>query len=136
MRSRGTNGRRDVSDKDFDPTHPLVADIVKNPAQPPNLVVYSGFLGPSDEPDKIRLYRNQTLSAWIDIPRDHLVYARRTESSPDNPWGEDVVWIAAADAAGLPPERTGENTVSKPAAPTPPAHDGTWGDWKKGGRLW
>ena len=64
------------------PTHPLVAKLLGDQAEPGREVVLAGYIGPSASPDRVRLYLDLGLNRYVDIPTDAI---RDTwQSDPDD----------------------------------------------------
>ena len=95
--------------------HPLVALLVDNPANPPNLAVLNGYIGPSTDDNNIRLYRSSAMNYWLDIPEDQIKRRSTIGPHPASPWGENIIWMDQGDAAALQ-----EQTSSTGGAPPPP----------------
>ncbi len=47
----------------------FIQKLVKDPANPPDLVLISGYAGPSAEADSERVYTDASLSSYADIPK-------------------------------------------------------------------
>jgi hypothetical protein len=65
--------------------------------EPPDLLVFRGFIGASDENGFTRVYDDSSLSSYTDLPNEYLVHVEHLEKSPSRPWGEDVIWIVRGD---------------------------------------
>jgi hypothetical protein len=81
--------------------HPLVQALVKNLAEPPDLTLINGYIGPSGDDANVRLYRNLRMNVWLDIPRDKIVHTDHVPPGSTSPWGEDVIWMHRRDARRL-----------------------------------
>lgn len=74
------------------PQHPLVEALVGDPAEPPQLLVLTGYLGKAPDSDYQRLYTDLALSQFVDIAAEGIVHAVHTHSDA-NPTGPSTVWI-------------------------------------------
>ena len=71
----------------------LIARLVKDPNNPPGLLLLSGYLGASSEEGHVRLYLDEELSRYVEIPKDAIRHAQ--ELSPEqSPLGGSLVWVA------------------------------------------
>jgi hypothetical protein len=70
----------------------LVARLIRDPANPPDLMLLWGFVGASSEADHVRLYLDILFSSYIDIPRDVIVH-REPMPQAQSPLGGSYVWI-------------------------------------------
>jgi hypothetical protein len=104
-----------VAMADQQDVNPLVAMLVKNPEDPPDLIVLNGYIGPSPDDNSIRLWTSADMSLFVDIPTD-LIKGRST-IGPDSrrPFVEDIIWIGREDALLL-----SETPVVPPLNPPPP----------------
>jgi len=70
----------------------FVAKIVKDPKQPPQAIVLTGFLGDSSEAGHTRLYFDQTLSRYVDLPDTGILHAEPLPKE-HSPLGGHTVWV-------------------------------------------
>jgi hypothetical protein len=109
--------------------NPLAAALVTDPANPPDLVFIRGFVGPVDDETITRIFRNQVMNRFVDVPNDQIVHMETGLPVPASPWPEDVVWVTRADgdnlreapvnlAVGALPTTRGEATYPSTAAGT------------------
>ena len=70
----------------------FVDKIVKDPKNPPATVMLTGYLGASSEPDHTRLYFDQHLSSYVDIPNQAILHQQDAKS--DDGLQASHVWIA------------------------------------------
>ena len=75
----------------------FVASIVRDPANPPDTLLVSGYVGASSEPDAVRLYFNPQLSDYVDIPNDAILHSQKIPQESSG-LGGSYVWIKS-DAA-------------------------------------
>ena len=70
----------------------FVARLVPDPVDPPDLLLLKGYLGASSEEGHVRLYLDEELSRYVEIPRKAIRHAR--ELPPEqSPLGGSLVWI-------------------------------------------
>ncbi|HYE14606.1 MAG TPA: hypothetical protein VD968_09220, partial [Pyrinomonadaceae bacterium] len=72
-RDYGEGGGAEIGFDDF------VARIVRDPNDPPDLLLLSGYLGSSSEEGHVRLYLNEELSRYVEIPEGAI---RHTQEIP------------------------------------------------------
>jgi len=77
---------------DETPEHPLIKALVDDPAQPPQLLVLTGFLGRAADPAYQRIYLDLALSAFLDFAAEGIVHVVHTRSDED-PLSPSTVWI-------------------------------------------
>ncbi|MET0646829.1 MAG: hypothetical protein ABW208_09430 [Pyrinomonadaceae bacterium] len=70
----------------------FVARLVPDPTDSPDLLLLSGYLGVSSEEGHVRLYQDEELSCYVEIPREAVrrAQALTTEQSP---LGGSLVWV-------------------------------------------
>jgi hypothetical protein len=96
----------------------FVNRIVKDPLQPPDAIVLSGYLGSSSEPGHTRVYFDLQLSSFVEIPDDAILHVEETATG-DSPLGVSYVWIKrdATLVHGRPgPERVRAKFLEGPIA--------------------
>ena len=70
----------------------FVARLVPNPKDPPGLMLMSGYLGESSEGGHVRLYLDEELSRYAEVPKEAIRHAR--ELSPaESPLGGSLLWV-------------------------------------------
>ncbi len=70
----------------------FVARLVPDPKDPPDLMSMSGYLGASSEEGYVRLYLDEELSRYAEIPKESIRHAQ--ELSPErSPLGGSLLWI-------------------------------------------
>src|SRR5690349_14390107 len=70
----------------------FVARLVPDPKDPPDLMLMSGYVGASSEEGHVRLYLDEELSRYAEIPLESIRHAR--ELSPaESPLGGSLLWI-------------------------------------------
>jgi hypothetical protein len=70
----------------------LVTKIVSDPKNPPNTLLLTGFLGKSSDAGHVRLYLNEELSDYVDIPETAILHIEEM-SKGESPLGGNYVWI-------------------------------------------
>jgi hypothetical protein len=68
----------------------FIAKIVKDPKNPPETLLLTGYLGASSEDGHTRLYFDAGLANYVEIPSDAIL---NTEPSGDDGLGASYVWI-------------------------------------------
>jgi hypothetical protein len=68
----------------------FIAKIVKDPKNPPETLMLTGFLGASSEEGHTRLYFDAGLGSYVEIPNDAILH---TEPAGDDGLGASYVWI-------------------------------------------
>jgi hypothetical protein len=68
----------------------FIAKIVKDPKNPPDTVVLTGYLGASSEDDHTRLYSDPGLGSYVEIPDDAILHS---EPVAGDSLGARRVWI-------------------------------------------
>ena len=70
----------------------FVGRIVRDPNEPPNVMLLSGYLGSSSEEGHVRLYLDEELGRYVEIPQKAI---RHTQELPpeQSPLGGSLVWI-------------------------------------------
>lgn len=81
--------------------HELVAMLVADPVNPPDLTVLNGYIGPSTVDKCVRLYRSSAMNIWLDIPEDQIKGRSTIGPTPTSPWGENIIWMRREDARNL-----------------------------------
>ncbi|XCN71472.1 MAG: hypothetical protein Q3M24_14245 [Candidatus Electrothrix aestuarii] len=70
----------------------FVDKVVKDPANVPNVMLLSGFVGKSAEKDHTRLYLDAVLSNFYDIPDESILHQAQLPLQV-NPLGADLLWV-------------------------------------------
>ena len=84
--------KEDSGMADKDPGYsPFVQAVAGDGTSPPDVRVLTGWLGASGEEGHVRLYLDATLSAYVDIPRDAVLYSEEIPNS--HPAGQRSVWV-------------------------------------------
>jgi hypothetical protein len=68
----------------------FIAKIVKDPKNPPETLMLTGFLGASSEDGHTRLYFDAGLGSYVEIPNDAILH---TEPAGDEGLSASYVWI-------------------------------------------
>jgi hypothetical protein len=71
-------------------TADFIAKIVKDPKNPPETLMLTGFIGASSEEGHTRLYFDAGLASYVEIPNDAILH---TEPAGDSGLGASYVWI-------------------------------------------
>ncbi|HEX3581561.1 MAG TPA: hypothetical protein VH087_07340, partial [Thermoanaerobaculia bacterium] len=75
-----------------DPAYsPFVQAVAGDGSSAPEVRMLKGWLGPSGEEGHVRLYLDASLSTYVDIPRDAVLYSEEIPNS--HPSGERTVWV-------------------------------------------
>lgn len=82
----GTAARADASGASF------IDQIVKDPRNPPKMLLLTGYLGRSSEEGHTRLYLDPELSDYVEIPNDAILHAEPT--GEESSLAGTYVWIA------------------------------------------
>jgi hypothetical protein len=70
----------------------FVERIVKDPKDPPGVTLLSGYLGSSSEEACVRLYLDEELSRYVEIPEKAILHTQ--ELTPEqSPLGGSLVWL-------------------------------------------
>jgi hypothetical protein len=94
---------------------PFLEALHVDPNNLPDLSVFSGHLGESARSGYVRLYRNPTLSAFLEIPVEEIVHTERLGSGPDR-LSSTVLWVragAAIDAVTVQPRSARQPAVAR-----------------------
>lgn len=70
----------------------LIEQLVPDPGEPPMVVGLDGYVGRSDREGFVRLYRDLSVSYWLEIP-ENAVYFARTVDVAGKFQRMSVVWI-------------------------------------------
>src|SRR5688500_1117864 len=76
-----------------DQQHLLVEKLVHDVAEPPRLALLAGFAGESSLPGYRRLYLDDELRMWIELPGKAVRYSDFLPPSTAAPWGVSVLWV-------------------------------------------
>src|SRR3954447_8170392 len=68
----------------------FIAKIVKDPKNPPETLMLTGYLGASSDDGHTRLYFDAALGSYVEIPNDAILH---TEPAGDDGLGASYVWI-------------------------------------------
>jgi hypothetical protein len=71
---------------------PLVDELLPDPAAPQNIVALDGYLGRSAEEGHWRLYRDLSLTFWLEIPEE-AIHRTETVMVPGDLHPLTVVWV-------------------------------------------
>ncbi len=70
----------------------FVSKIVTDPKNPPNTLLLKGFIGASSETGHIRLYLDNELSDYVEIPEAAILYSQEIPKEK-SPIGGSYIWI-------------------------------------------
>lgn len=73
---------------------PITEVLRREPGAPEDVMALKGYLGRSDDPERMRLHRNVSHNLWVEIPREEIRH-RETISVPGVPGQLSVVWVPA-----------------------------------------
>ncbi|MER8601765.1 hypothetical protein NKH09_28595 [Mesorhizobium sp. M1339] len=74
------------------PQDDFVSEIVGNPADTPDAILVTGFLGKSTGPDMTRIYLDVMLGSFVDVRDTAILHARRI-SEAQSPLGGWYIWL-------------------------------------------
>ncbi|HWW62307.1 MAG TPA: hypothetical protein VN181_13125 [Thermoanaerobaculia bacterium] len=69
----------------------FIKAVAGDGTSPPDVRVLSGWLGASGEEGHVRLYLDSSLSTYVDIPGDAILYSEEIANS--HPAGQRTVWV-------------------------------------------
>jgi hypothetical protein len=111
----------------------LVAGLVPDPSNVPDLAILSGFLGNSSQTGHWRLYFTPDLSEWAEIPKASILHSVQLTHS-QSPLGGTIVWVARTAKlqyhAAVPSHAPGDFLQGDVVAEY---LQGTGGQWPRGG---
>jgi hypothetical protein len=81
----------------------FVAEIVTDPSNPPQLAVLEGFIGTAGQAEDIRLYFDESLSSYIDIPSGDVRYSIELPANI-SALGGSKLWVDQNSRIFGPPE--------------------------------
>src|SRR4051812_32342489 len=96
--------------------HPIVKALAGNPAQPLDLAVIRGYIGPGDVGGITRVYLDAVLSQWRDIPDEQVLHIDHLGRNAESPLGEDLVWVTTRTALRVAVESAAAPPIADPAA--------------------
>lgn len=82
----GTNGIKDLTQDE------IIARLVPNPADSPDVIAMVGFLGKSPKPKFWRLYQTLDLKDYLELAEDDIVQSQSLKSERQ-PLGGTVIWV-------------------------------------------
>jgi len=68
----------------------FISKIVPDPANPVGHTLLRGFIGASTDKDHVRVYADESLNSFIDIPQRAIVYTKELSNSP---LGGSSIWV-------------------------------------------
>ena len=75
----------------------FIANIVRDPREPPDTLFLMGFVGRAADPGMIRLYLDVQVIAYVDVPETDLLHAEPIPPS-QSPLGGHYVWVLRSSA--------------------------------------
>jgi hypothetical protein len=75
----------------------FVANIVRDPREPPDTLFLMGFIGRAADPPMIRVYLDVQLIAYVDLPETDLLHAEPMPPS-QSPLGGQYLWVLRSSA--------------------------------------
>src|SRR5215212_1141630 len=84
--------KEDSGMADKDPGYsPFIKAVAGDGTSPPDVRVLTGWLGASGEEGYVRLYLDSSLSTYVDVPGDAILYSEEIPNS--HPAGQRTVWV-------------------------------------------
>ncbi len=74
------------------PEDDFVSGIVTEPADPPDAILVTGFIGKSTESDMTRIYLDVMLGSYIDVRDSAILHGKRISES-QSPLGGWYLWL-------------------------------------------
>jgi|SRR5882724_681972 hypothetical protein len=74
------------------PLDDFVSKVVKDPKQPPDTILLTGYLGKSSEPEHTRLHFDPELKNYVEIPNDAILHTQAIPKEHSSLGGSHV-WI-------------------------------------------
>ena len=65
-------------------THPLVSKLTPPGGAPPTLAQVTGYIGPSQKPDSVRVYTGLDFGSYYEIPKSAIVHTEQTDAADEN----------------------------------------------------
>lgn len=81
--------------------HPLVAELVKNPADVPRLTALRGYLGAATQADRARIYSSPSLDSYIEVPDSAI---KKIANDATDPNAASTIWLDATATASSGPD--------------------------------
>jgi|SRR4051812_10301349 hypothetical protein len=89
----------EASPVDEFPENPLIAALVPDAGDPPDLVELEGYLGRSSRRRYVRLYE-VSLRGYLDVPRDRVRLVAQQEPDDGYPFSTDLIWVEGRELSG------------------------------------
>jgi len=74
---------------------PLVSNLVPNPAEVPETIVLTGFVGHGAQKDRLRVYVDAELSEYLEVSTSDVLY-QQEGPIPQSPLKSSLVWVKAS----------------------------------------
>lgn len=71
----------------------FVLNVVKDPSNVPAVVALTGYIGPSTDATRTRIYSDLHLSSYVDVPTDAILDSKELANSP---LGGSILWVKAS----------------------------------------
>ncbi len=65
-------------------THPLVSKLTPPGGASPSLAQVTGYIGPSQKPESVRLYTGLDFGSYYEIPKSAIVHTEQTDAEDEN----------------------------------------------------
>jgi hypothetical protein len=88
------------------PPRDFIEALVEDPANPPQLQVLTGYRGRSAQEGQTRLYLDPTLSGWVDIPGEAILFQREVQD--EYGLGKSLVWTRPDAQLQIGPQASGD----------------------------
>jgi|tagenome__1003787_1003787.scaffolds.fasta_scaffold18207739_1 hypothetical protein len=100
--------------------NPLVAMLLGDSTNQPDLVILNGYIGPSPDVNCISLYTSTDLHSKVEVRKDQIKgwYQIGPDSYSGSPLPSDMLWIRREDALQL-RETSVRATGAQPPSPGP-----------------
>jgi hypothetical protein len=82
--------------------------LVPDPSQPPRMVAFMGYLGASPKENHVRLYLDEELREWFDVPENLILHS---DSHGEGALRGTVIWLDEATNVErrIPPREVAES---------------------------
>ncbi len=86
-RDKGSNEQHDIKLDEF------IAKAVPDPKNPGDVVLVSGFLGASSEPERTRIYWDASLNNYVDVKTSDIVHSEAIPKEQSSGLGGSHIWL-------------------------------------------
>lgn len=77
----------------------LARQLRPDPGTPSGAVAFTGYLGASERPDRVRLYVDPELRSWLEVARDDVLHRDRVGAPPEAA-DATVLWVRRTATVG------------------------------------